>query len=160
MHTELVPLKFGCHHGTGFISRLIRWQQRTDVSHISIVDNDDWIIEAREGHGVVRNRTLTEARKNARVDVMVAMVTQEQRDVALEWAKTQLGKSYDYLSVLRFVSRRQSASKENGKWFCSELAFATAQKAGTALLKRIEPVEVSPGHFVLSPLLKLDSTNL
>lgn len=148
----LVPLRFGAHYGTGVVSRIIRWQQRTDVSHISIIDNDDSLIEALEFSGVVQNRTLQDARNEQRVDVLEVYVTPEQRYAALAWSKGQLGKRYDYLSILRFVTRRKNR-KDNGKWFCSEFAFVAAEKAGVALLQRIPPAEVSPGHFVMSPLL-------
>jgi uncharacterized protein YycO len=148
----LVPLRFGAHYGTGVVSRMIRWQQRTDVSHISIIDNDDSLIEALEFNGVVQQRTLHDARNEQRVDVLEVYVTPEQRDAALAWAKGQLGKRYDYLSILRFVTRRKNR-EDNGKWFCSEFAFVAAEKAGVSLLQRILPAEVSPGHFVLSPWL-------
>ena len=148
----LVPLRFGAHYGTGVVSRLIRWQQRTDVSHISLLDNGDSLIEAREFHGVVQNRTLQDARNEQRVDVLEVLVTPEQRDRAITWAKAQIGKRYDYLSIIRFVTRKANR-KDNGKWFCSELAFVAALKAGVALLQRINPAEVSPGHFVISPYL-------
>lgn len=148
----LVPLRFGAHYGTGVVSRLIRWQQRTDVSHISVIDNDDSLIEAREFHGVVQTRTLQDAQNEQRVDVLEVLVRPECRERALAWARSQIGKRYDYLSILRFVTRKQNR-KDNGKWFCSEFAYVAAEKAGVALLRRIAPAEVSPGHFVLSPLL-------
>jgi uncharacterized protein YycO len=92
------------------------------------------------------------------VDVFTVYVSPESRDYALAWAKSQIGKKYDYVSILRFLTRSSRGRKDNGKWFCSELAFVAAQKAGVDLLHFIHPVEVSPGHFILSPLLRLEST--
>lgn len=66
----------------------------------------------------------------------------------------ELDKSYDYGSVLRFVSREQAARRDSGKWFCSELVFAALQKGGLNLLSRIEPWAVSPGLLAYSPYLK------
>jgi uncharacterized protein YycO len=152
----LVPLRFGAHVGTGVVSRLIRWQQRSDVSHISLIDNDNRLIEALEFRGVTDVRTLESVRNEQRVDVFSVMVFPDQQRRAIEWARQQVGKRYDYLSVLRFVTRRD-AREHNGKWFCSELAFVAAQQAGVALLERISPSEVSPGHFVMSPLLTHES---
>lgn len=156
---SLVPLRFGAHYGTGVVSKLIQWQQRTEVSHVSLIDNDNWLIEAREFRGVVRERTLADARRDIRVDEMVVMVSPLQRSTAIQWAMTQLGKSYDYASIARFITRSQDGRDDNGKWFCSEYTFVIAQKADVQLLKRIDPVNVSPGHFVISPLLTVASTN-
>ncbi len=150
---DLVPLRFGVHYGTGAVSKAIQWQQRCECSHISIVDNDDRLIEAREWRGVVAERSLAEARKDTRVDVLFVLVTPEMHREALSWARTQLGKQYDYAAILRFVTRKQSERTDNGKWFCSEYAFVASQKAGVTLLKRVDPVNVSPGHFILSPYL-------
>lgn len=152
----LVPLRFGAHVGTGVVSRLIRWQQRSDVSHISLIDNDNRLIESLEFRGVTDARTLESVRNEQRVDVYSVLVAPEQHARAIQWARSQVGKKYDYWSVLRFVTRRD-ARENNGKWFCSELAFVAAQEAGVALLKRIPASEVSPGHFVMSPLLTHES---
>ncbi len=154
---DLVPLRFGVHYGTSAVSKLIQWQQRCDCSHISIVDNDDRLIEAREFHGVVHQRHLSEVRKTQKVEVLFVMVSPQQRDNAFAWAQTQLGKTYDYAAILRFVTRNQSERTDNGKWFCSEFAFVAAQKADVTLLKRIDPVNVSPGHFILSPVLTAET---
>ena len=158
MKDELVPLRFGVHYGTGWIAKLIQWQQRCPCSHISIIANDNLLIEAREFRGVVSERTLAMAREESRVDVLFTMVAATQRDACIAWALSQRGKLYDYSAILRFITRSQSDRADNGKWFCSEFAFVGASKADVILLKRIDPVAVSPGHFLLSPQLSIEST--
>ncbi len=148
-------LRFGLHHGTGVISKLIQWQQRSCVSHTSIIDATDTLIEAREFRGVVRERTLAQARADSPLTIVYLDVDREQYDAAMVFALKQLGKKYDYSSVARFVSRRQVNRNDNGKWFCSEYTFAVAQKAGVTLLNNVEPWAVSPGLFSYSPLLKV-----
>jgi hypothetical protein len=58
---------------------------------------------------------------------------------------------YDYLSVLRFVTK--SPARENGRWFCSEFVFKFLADAGMRLLLRIPSAEVAPSHIPLSPWL-------
>ena len=154
----LVRLRFGIHRGVGLVSHLIQWQQRSDVSHVSIIDEDDMLIEAREWRGCVRARSLSQvqAESSSRFTVMYVEVPRSKYEAAMRFARAQLGKRYDYLSIIRFVTRHQCSRNDNGKWFCSELAFVVAKEAGVTLLQLIEPWAVSPGLFHYSPLLQLE----
>lgn len=151
----VATLTFGLHRGRGVVSRLIQLQTRSPFSHVSIVLADGTLLEAKEGRGVIDTRRLAEVQRAETVE----LVTVPCRDVvaraaAIAFAHAQLGKRYDYTSVLRFLSRRQARRKDAEVWFCSELAFAVAQAAGVTLLRDTEPWEVSPGLFARSPLLE------
>jgi uncharacterized protein YycO len=152
-------LEFGLHRGSGWIGRAIRWQTRSAYSHVSVVLPHGWLLEAREGRGVVVERWLPDVQLQERVDLVTVPCTLEQYASAMDFYHAQLGKRYDYSSVLRFVTRSQARRKAAAVWFCSELAFAGAQQAGLHLLGAdvpwdVEPWRVSPGHFALSPLLR------
>lgn len=141
-------------HGRGVISALIRWQTRGEYSHSAILLPDgETILEAWQGEGV-RKKKITSwegvdrFRINAKVDW----------DVAIAFAEKQIGKGYDYLQVLRFVSRRKGSytSNYNSNWFCSEYCFETVLMGGCALLRTDESYRISPAHLALSPLIDLD----
>lgn len=137
------------YQGRSFISGLIRWQTRSKYSHAAVLDVNGHILEAVEGQGVITRPVETS-------DVFEAFevlgMTEGQWQLALEFGSNQIGKSYDYSSVARFVSRR--AARENGKWFCSELVYAMCEYSGVNLLSRIQPHNVSPALLSMSPTLK------
>lgn len=134
--------------GRGVISTLIRWQTRSIYSHAALLLPNGQILEAWQGAGV-RVRSLSDW---AGVDCFrVQGMTGEQWGQALGFARRQIGAGYDYISVARFVSRRNAP--DNGRWFCSELVAAALQVAGVPLLARVEPAEISPAMLSWSPLL-------
>jgi uncharacterized protein YycO len=143
--------------GNSFVSRLIRWQSRSCYSHAAVLFSDGYIVESREFVGV---RGFYQADEDLRgygpCDVFSIDAIWYNEPAAQEWALGQLGKRYDYRSVARFITRRQEERNGNGRWFCSEFAFACCQKAGVNLLERVQPWAVSPGLLALSPKLLLE----
>jgi len=146
-------MRIGLHRGASWISKAIRWQTRSEYSHASLCFSD-CIIESMEGHGV---RLLGRYERGQTVDLYRVAARDIERDV-WQFAAAQLGKGYDWTMVLRFLTRRQESRSSTGKWFCSELVFASLQQAGVNLLERCEPWEVSPGLLAKSPLLIFDET--
>lgn len=140
------------------ISAAIRWQTRSQYSHVAIllppgIHPDitvPTVIEAREFRGVIR-RPLDEA--DQRAAAYVAYYPDILARRATDWLFDQVDKPYDYTMVLRFLTRRQETRRSTGKWFCSELAFAYAAKLGIAPLSETQPWEASPGLLARSPLL-------
>jgi uncharacterized protein YycO len=111
------------------------------------------VIEAREGFGVRLLPAIEHRRGETHELFTVRDLTDAVADTVWEFARGQLGKPYDWTMVLRFISRRQESRKSRGKWFCSELVYASFQKAGVDLLRDTDPWEVSPGLLARSPLL-------
>jgi uncharacterized protein YycO len=134
--------------GRGLASTLIRWQTRSPYSHAALRLPDGRIIESWQTAGV-RIQTLADWQG---IDIFaVRGMGPSHWYVALNYATAQIGFSYDWLSVARFVTRRRTGADH--RWFCSELVFASLAYAGVRLLERIDPAAVSPGHLALSPLL-------
>src|SRR5688572_30038297 len=119
--------------GKGLVSRLIRWQTRSEYSHAALLLEDGTLIESREGKGV--QAIANWQRPENAVLFEVKGLQEEWARGAREFLSAQIGKKYDWLMVARFVSRRQEKRSTSGKWFCSELVFAALQKAGVALLR-------------------------
>lgn len=149
-------LQIALHRCTGIVSRLIRWQQRGEWSHASVILRSGAVIESREFIGVRQLPKLAPA-KGEIIQVFNVECTDEQADAIESFLKSQVGKPYDWPMVFGFVSRSSKEGQESGgKWFCSELAFAAFQRGGIDLLARIDPWEVSPPHLSYSPLITSD----
>ena len=108
------------------------------VGHTAIVEGTFWdsaeeefyirVIEATE-YGVRRgvfddNRFMQKGGKVLRV----AGATQEQKDAAVEFCLSQLGKSYS-------LHTNPNKTKNAQSWYCSELVWAAYRYAGIQLLK-------------------------
>ncbi len=134
--------------GVSCVSWAVRWQTRSIYSHAALVTNHGTLIEAVEFVGV-RERAI---RKTDKYDLFsVEGLTPEKLNIATDVTRSLIGKPYDYLSVLRFLSRRKPS--HNNRWFCSELVFAAMESVGIKLLDRITAAEVSPKLLSISPLL-------
>lgn len=140
--------------GRGFVSNLIRWQQRSEYTHAAVLDElTNLVYESREFKGV-RCLTLHEATLNQQVDVFDCPLTEPASAMLRSFLEEQVGKGYDYTMVARFLSRRQESRSSSGKWFCSELVAAAFTKVGMDLLLRIPPCNISPGLLSYSPRLE------
>lgn len=110
------------------------------------------VVESREGIGVRWLSSLQPA-KGESIDLYAVDLTLDQANEFERFLFAQLGKRYDWSSVLRFLSRRQASRRSREVWFCSELVFAAFQHVGIDLLARTEPWEVSPGLLARSPVI-------
>jgi hypothetical protein len=146
--------------GTTLVSKLIRWQSRGPYSHAAMLF-EGVLYEAREGVGVHRIIIQSSAEVKLKMpkgygqyDTFRIDYPALNTESILSFLMDQLGKKYDYGSVLRFISRRQANRRDSGKWFCSEMCVAAVQQGGLNLLERIEPWAVSPAMLAYSPFLK------
>jgi uncharacterized protein YycO len=143
--------------GRGPIGWAIRTQTRTKYSHAALLLPDGkTIIEAWQGSGLfLRNNGVHEKTITDWSDVdafLVDGMRPEQWDKALDFARQQVGKGYNYRGVARFLTRT-SSTEDNGLLFCSQLVFASIAAGGVRLLERIEAEAVAPGHLAWSPFL-------
>lgn len=153
MKTKFVP-KILLFRGKGFFSKLIRWQTRSRYSHAAILLDDGHIIESWTKGGV----QISHLRDWSNIDAYsVDGMTSQQWDVAIQFAKSQIGKKYDYRSVFRFLSKRKAP--DNQKWFCSEFVYTALAVAGVELLRNIDPSEISPAILSYSPKLRPSFNN-
>ena len=147
MKTEFKP-RILLFKGRGLVSWLIRWQTRSEYSHSALMLHDGSIIEAWMTKGV-RQHWLNDW---CDIDVFdVHGITQEQWQAAIGYARAQIGKPYDWLAIIRFLSRFRQPDDE--RWFCSELVFKAMEVAGVKLLRNVRAGEVSPGMLARSPHL-------
>lgn len=134
--------------GRGFISAAIRWQTRSEYSHAAFLLPCGRVLEAWQGAGV----RIKWMRDWEGVETFgVHGMTVGQWEKAINFAKAQIGKRYDYRGVFRFLSRRKVPVDD--RWFCSELVARSLEVAGVKLFRDLDASEVAPGMIHRSPLL-------
>lgn len=140
--------------GTGIISALIKIQTRSEYSHAALVipGTINTVIEAKEFAGV-QTRELTEHDMRSVDFYAVPEMTDQEYDLAMHAAHAEIGKRYDYWSVVRFLTK--TPASENNRWFCSEFVHKMLADAGHRLLHRIPSAEVAPSWLSYSPKTKM-----
>lgn len=149
------------HKGSSIVSRLIKWQTRSQYSHASVwfVAGDDiaggTVIESVEGHGVraLPADRFAQDRAEGRISVYaIPTLTTTQARAVRDYMTTEIGRKYDWRAVFKFITRRTHGSDD--RWFCSELVFAAFQHAGVTLFNGTEAWAVWPGQLATSTLVR------
>lgn len=149
------------HSGPGLISTLIKAQTRGEFSHCSVwFPETEEVFESREFKGVQKihkDDILRAIAQDPRIKVNVYRMALPHDDrKAREWMMSQLGKSYDYRSVIRFVTRLKP--REDETYFCSEFGFTAVEKSGHPKLLNCNAGMVSPVLMSISPHLIFESS--
>lgn len=118
-------------------SWLIRFGTWSQWSHCAILA-DAKVIDATMQHGVAE-RPFVEFVSEYPDHLMVSVECDESQ--ALAFARSQIGKPYDWLAIVGFVFRRGWSCGD--KWFCSEFVEA-ALKAGGRQRFREELPRITP----------------
>ncbi len=122
---------------------LICWWTGGDYFHVGMLFDHGTVIEANSEQGVtsfVLGRMLDHERWTA----VTIPLTDDQNEAVKSFLFREVGSGYDWLGLAMaqiFGISRESKTK----WFCSELAVATLQKAG--LLDGARPCHYSPNKL-------------
>ncbi|MEO0446441.1 MAG: YiiX/YebB-like N1pC/P60 family cysteine hydrolase [Verrucomicrobiota bacterium] len=145
-------------HAKHPLARVARWFTRGKINHVGILDPDkNWFYESVPLRGVsVSPAARRLAGTPHTVYALTEPLTERQKEELIVFLQDQLGKSYDYSGVLRFVSRRaMPESTAEDFWFCSELVIEAFAKVGKILL-RAPGWKITPEALSYSPALKRD----
>lgn len=112
------------------LAALIRIFTFSRWHHAAIVDGDN-AIESRALKGVVVT-PLDEFKKRGNTRFFEVKLPDDKEAIA--WAYGQVGKNYDWFSLLRFMFQRNWHKDE--KWYCSELVAVAAEKGGRQLFNK------------------------
>jgi uncharacterized protein YycO len=131
------------------ISAAIRFSTRSWASHIEFIDLAAGVTLGARSKGGVQ---LRDARKDhySRIEQFTFIGI----DKAYEWAKTQIGKPYDYSAILGMATNRDWHNES--KWFCSEFTAVAAEKVGYPVLSTrpsAAPYRITPRDWLLSRLI-------
>ncbi len=147
------------HRGTGLVSTLIRWQQRGQYAHASILINGTVYESIAKGGVRAVSPTVYEADYMAGRIVAAALVLEPQREVELEaWFISRVGARYDFGAIARFITR--TVANNGDRWFCSELVAAGLHAIGVPLFANTVPWEISPGLLARTPMLEFPGWEL
>lgn len=133
---------------------LISKTTRSMWTHVIVAFDDGTTYQARAGKGVFKS-TVDAAISGMkwtyayRIDEVVGANEEEAR----KFCEAQLGKTYDYLSLLNFVWPFKVSLNVESKWVCSEYASAASGAGGVPLLRQKDFL-LTPGELALSPMLK------
>lgn len=153
-HPERDIVFIGAYHGKSLLSSLIRWRTWSEISHVAAIRADGQVIEAWSRGGV---RHLDSWHKGhtpgTRIDLYEPRSWSMTRHRKYwDWLLGQVGKKYDWLGVLGFLTRRDGAHSRL-KWFCSEKIQEGSVAVGDPFLVNVPSHRVYPGQIPTSPVL-------
>lgn len=127
----------------GVLIRASSWWDQW--SHCGLLTNEGTVINARAFHGVVEEPL--DAFLNRYTAFEVVAVNAPMPEWGIEYARDQLGASYDYGSIADFVLRTELAHKS--KFQCVELVESTLAVAGNHRFRRpLHRVTVAQSYMV------------
>lgn len=149
--------------GAGPAAAALRWWQRCPFAHVKtafLLPDGSWkILEALGEINRVVWRDPVACDADARALAFIDPPDSAAEARAAEFAAAQDGKGYDYAGIGAFLARRDRTATElqrerEGRevWFCSEIDFAIAAKAGRPLHARMQPFECSVRDAWISPV--------
>jgi hypothetical protein len=134
-------VKLAFKRGKGLISGLIRLLTGSEYSHVEIIIQDKWISSNPEDGGAYI-RDLKPLKTTW--DYKEIQINDEKIPEALKFAEQQQNKKYDYLGVLRLFT---NITKNNQKWFCSELVCTLLKILEAPNTDFCSPQHTAPGDL-------------
>jgi len=111
------------HHIGSWLIRMVTW---SEYSHVDLVLDEDLLIGAIAGDGVVLAKAKDRLAISSRAVMMHIPV--KEVDVSEAFAIGQLGKAYDWLGVIGIGLKRNW--QEDDKWSCAELVASVLAAGG------------------------------
>lgn len=143
-----VLLRFATSNTFG--SAIIRAATWDWCSHVGFKLEDGSLLDATQHCGVSIRRLDDQPFMRASYYRFVG--DQAVVDRAVAWARTQVGRPYDWTGILGLGIRDRNWH-EDDSWFCSELVAEAFEQAGTPLLDGTDAYRITPRDVRISPLL-------
>ena len=140
-------VKINFYKPSSILGKLVCFFQRGKYSHCNITV-DDLTYEIRPFNKVKK----FQLEPSKIIDSFDIKLSKRQKIQLVDFLDKQIGKSYDYLSIIGFIIYKNDRSKSN-IWFCSELIVSALLKVNFEILKRVEPFKVGPVILSYSPLI-------
>lgn len=109
-------------------------------SHCGVVTPENTVIEALAFRGVVETPAAEAYARYTRIEF--ANIDCPDPGAGVRWARSQVGRGYDYAALVGLALRRKSWA-EDGRWHCSELVERALAEAGRRRF-RDSPAIISP----------------
>lgn len=129
-----MQMQLAFRHDVGWVGRYIIARVSGSPVHVALCFGENVVIEA-DG-GVVREITRHERFADGEWTLVTCNLTAQQAWWALQFARGQVGKPYDWWGVLwAWWWGKPAGNAARDKWFCSELAAAALMAAGQEMGK-------------------------
>lgn len=151
-------MKIALFKSNGFFYNFIKFFTKGEYTHAGIFLTNGKVAEVKPFHKVAIEPDIYYKNKSGTIlELYDVEITSEQETIIMDFITKQLGKSYDYWTILGFVFyKTKEGRKSYGRWFCSELVFAAFEKAGINLLERTNAWNVSPVMISYSNKISLN----
>lgn len=145
-------------HGTGAGSSVIEFLTHSKFSHAALLYPDgETIIEALQFYGVRKRKMTTSDWQRCSVFWVRGMTDFQWRNCIAD-AEQELGKPYDWLSLICWLLRIRSRVARATHWFCSEYAYEKIENQGLYLLRKDskDANQITPYDLGITPMLAED----
>jgi len=142
------------YQGVSWRSRICRFLTWSKYSHVSWVDPEGWEIEAWSSGVRCLQHAHSDHTPGTLVDLFSIDLEQDELNQLRDFLRAQVGKKYDFIGNLHFITRHHEYSRDRDRWFCSELIAEAFRSIRHPLLERIESFKVYPAMITYSPLLR------
>ena len=115
----------------GFLIRAASWWDQW--THCGIVTPDSTVINARAFHGVVEESWGEFLGRYSKHTVIDMAIPNSRK--ALDWARAQLGRPYDYGAIVEFLTSKIARQAFDG-YQCVELVESAAYVGGAERFRR------------------------
>jgi hypothetical protein len=130
-------------HGTGLVSRSIRWAQRnlenteySEWNHVAVLDREVdgvWYVIQADSAGVTDTRPLDTITPGGRYEI-VELPSCVDRELFLAFLRSQVGSKYGFLTIASCAFDMWLPDaiclRRNGTWICSGLVAGALWFAG------------------------------
>jgi uncharacterized protein YycO len=137
----------------GIVPWLIKTFTWSQISHVEFVVANGYLGASTAAPGGVAIRTFEYAKPNKEWFGTVNCSDAITKKV-LDFAKSQVGKPYDYPQILGIVLHQDWGNKRS--WFCSELIVAAFENASYPIITRDPWDRVTPAMVFQSSLVKIE----
>ena len=134
---------YRAEHGS-LIDKIIDWTTgNRGFCHVELVFSDGRSFSSRAGEGVGFKDINYDSQKEAgKWKIITFDVTPEQEAIMMAFAKSKVGKKYDYLGAIGVVLHNPD---DPGHYFCSEIVSLTLMKAN--VLPPLVASSISPNKL-------------
>lgn len=134
----------------GPVSTFLRFFTWSTISHVDIIVPEG-LLGAREMGVKIRPFNYGHP---TRAIIAHVECTDAQAEKVYAFARSQIGKPYNWIGLFGFAIRRDFPSKN--RWFCSEIISASFEAAGIHLVAIKQIDRVTPEMILESPLVILE----
>lgn len=115
--------------GTGLAGALVRFGTFSEFAHVGFKLDDGKVLDATPEFGV----SIRDAEDDETTVYMQPLAPGQMVRNAVEYAKLQVGKPYDWIAIFGMCLRRDW--HKDTRWFCSELVCGAFDHAGWSLVR-------------------------